>query len=84
MSKKKIMSLSIEPEKHQLLKAIADKKTDGNVSQLLCEMVDKYLVSDEDVTPVILKVPNALKADKEGMKKWLDAKAAAILKALAP
>ncbi len=84
MSKKKIMSLSIEPEKHQLLKAIADKKTDGNVSQLLCEMVDKYLVSDEDVTPVILKVPNALKADKEGMKKWLDAKAAAILKALTP
>jgi hypothetical protein len=82
MAKKKIMSLSIEPDKQQILKLVADKKTDGNVSQLVSDLVDKYLVIDEDVTPVIIKVPNALKSDREEMKKWLDTKVLAILKAL--
>ncbi len=81
--KKKIVSFSVEPRKHSLLKTAADKKTDGNVSQLLCDMIDKYIVADGDVTPVILKVPNALKADRDALQKWLESRSAAILEALA-
>jgi len=79
--KKKVMSLSIEPDLHDTLKEHANRKTDGNVSKLICDMLEKYPFSD-DVIPVILKVPVLIKENKDELKKWLDIKSAAIFRAL--
>jgi hypothetical protein len=82
VSKKKVMSLSIEPAMHDKLKAVAEKKADGNVSKILCDLVDKYLITDDTVTAVVLKVPNALKTDRAALAEWLTGRSAAIVKAL--
>jgi len=83
MSNKKlnIMSLSVEPEMQDKLKRFAKAK-EVSVSKLVRDLVDKYLVAEEDVIPVILKIPQKLKGDQENLQKWMDTKSAAIVKAL--
>ena len=84
-NKIKIMSLSLDPEMHELIKDSAKKLGHKNVSQLIRDLVSKYmdlLVNDSDETPVILKIPNHLKDDPAKLKEWLDIKSSAITKAL--
>lgn len=76
-----IMSLSIEPEMQDRLKKIAKAKG-VSVSKMIRDLVDKYLVVDDDSIPVILKIPSHMKGEPESLQKWLDAKTAAIVKAL--
>jgi hypothetical protein len=82
MTKKlNIMSLSVEPEMQDKLKRFAKAK-EVSVSKLVRDLVDKYLVAEDDVIPVILKIPNKLKGDQESLQKWMEQKSAAIVKAL--
>lgn len=84
-TKLKIMSLSVEPEMHELLKA-SSKKTGDSVSKIIRELVGKHLnlvVNDGEEIPIILKVPAELKGDEEKLRKWLDSRTNAIVKALA-
>jgi hypothetical protein len=79
-----VMSLSVKPEMHVLLKTSA-KKIGRSVSDLVRTLVEKYLpliVNDGQDIPVILKVPSALRGDEEGLRKWLAIKTDAITKAL--
>ena len=81
---KKVMSIAIEPELHDELKEYSKKKglsVSSYVGVLISKAVklsidDDPLVvgkpADEDVVPVILKIPGSLKGDKEGLKSWLD------------
>lgn len=80
--KTNIMSLSIEPDMQEKLKRHAKFK-DVSVSKLIRDLVDKYLVIEDDVIPVILKIPLDMKGDSARLQKWLDMKASAIVKALA-
>ena len=83
--KLKIMSLSIEPEMHDLLKNAA-KKAGCSVSSLIRKLVDKHLnliVNEGEEIPIILKVPTYLKEDEDALRKWLALKSDAIVKALA-
>lgn len=80
--KNNIMSLSLDPETQDKLRLHAKQKTNGNVSKLIRDMVDKYLVVEDDVIPVILRIPIALKGDQENLKSWLDAKVSAVIKVL--
>jgi hypothetical protein len=83
MSKKNnIMSLSLDPDTQEKLRLHAKQKTNGNVSKLIRELADKYLVLEDNVIPVILKVPMELKGDEENLKNWLDIKVGGIVKAL--
>ncbi len=83
MSKKNnIMSLSLDPDTQEKLRLHAKQKTNGNVSKLIREMADKYLVVDDDVIPVILKIPIVLKGDQENLQKWLETRTQGIVKAL--
>lgn len=83
MNKKvNIMSLSLDPETQDKLKLQAKQKTNNNVSKLIRELVDKYLVTEDNVIPVILKIPISLKGDQENLQKWLEQKTAAIVNAL--
>lgn len=84
-NKIKIMSLSLDPEMHDLIKNSAKKLGHKNVSQLIRDLISKYLeihVNDSDDIPVILRVPSVLKDDPEKLKSWLHIKADAIAKAL--
>lgn len=83
MSKKaNIMSLSLDQDTQDKLKCHAKQKTNGNVSKLIRDLSDKYLVVEDDVIPVILKVPLHLKGDADNLKQWLDVKVGGIVKAL--
>lgn len=75
------MSLSVEPEMQDKLKRHA-KTRDVSVSKLVRDLVDKYLVAEDDVIPVILKIPTKLRGDQENLQRWMDTKSSAIVKAL--
>lgn len=83
--KSKIVSLSLDPQMHDLIKESAVKLGHKNVSQVIRDLVDKYmwlLVNDGDDVPVIIKIPGSLVEDKGGLRTWLKAKAEAIADAL--
>jgi uncharacterized protein (DUF1778 family) len=79
----KVISLSMEEEKHELLKNAA-KKSGDSVSELvrkLLEYID-LIVNDGETVPVVLKIPVELKDNKEELEKWLDARKEYIMKNL--
>jgi hypothetical protein len=79
--KSNIMSLSMEQEMQERLKAQAKKKS-ISVSKLIRDLVDRYLSADDEVIPVILKIPQKLKGDEAGLRVWLNAKVEAVVKTL--
>lgn len=84
-NKIKIMSLSLDPEMHDLIKSSAKKLGHKNVSQLIRDLVSKYLdllVNDSEDIPVILRIPNHLRNSPSELKSWLDQKSEAITNAL--
>ena len=84
-TKIKIMSLSLDPEMHELIKNSAKKLGHKNVSQLIRDLVSKYLdllVNDTDDIPVILRIPSHIKENPEKLRSWLHFKSDAITKAL--
>ena len=92
MSKKLgIMSLSIEPEIHDLLKKHALE--DGvSVSRLIRDLVEKHLINkdkftviehNDDIIPVVLKIPVKLRGDAR-IRDWLKVRCDAIANKLAP
>jgi hypothetical protein len=83
MSKKtNVMSLSIEPEIQQQLMLYAKQRTKGNKSKAIRDLVERYAIVEEDITPIMIKVPSKLKEEPEELEKWLNVKFHAILKAL--
>lgn len=80
--KNNIMSLSLDPDTQDKLRLHAKQKTNGNVSKLIREMADKYLVIEDDVIPVILRIPIHLKGDQENLSKWLEPRVQQVIKAL--
>ena len=84
-NKIKIMSLSLDLEMHEKIKNSAKKLGHKNVSQLIRDLVSKYLdllVNDNDEIPVIIRIPNGLKDDPEKLKSWLKVKTDAIASVL--
>jgi hypothetical protein len=80
--KNNIMSLSLDPDTQDKLRLHAKQKTNGNVSKLIREMVEKFLVLEDDVIPVILRIPIHLKGDSDNLKTWLETKMQAVHKVL--
>lgn len=86
MSNKKsnIMSLSVDPEIQERLKKVA-KKRNVSVSKLVRDMVDKNLsTTDEDVDTVIFKIPKGVQVSSEELRRWLNLRVDAVVKALVP
>ena len=95
MSKnKKVMSIAIRPELHDELKKLAKRKGlsastyIGNLVEQAMKLNpddDPIVVSkpaDEDVIPVVLKIPVAFKSNYDKLKTWLDVQSGGILKAM--
>lgn len=83
-NKLKIMSLSLDSEMHDRVKNASKKLGHKNVSQMIRDLISKYLdllVNDNDEIPIILKVPSDLK-DPNELRTWMNQKTEAIVKAL--
>lgn len=80
--KSNIVSLSLDPDTQDKLRLHAKQKTNGNVSKLIRDIVEKFLVVEDDVIPVILRIPIHLKGDQENLTKWLETRVQAVIKAL--
>jgi antitoxin component of RelBE/YafQ-DinJ toxin-antitoxin module len=84
MSKKgTIMSLSIDPDIQERMKAVA-KKRNISVSKLIRDLAEKNLPVDEneEIDTVIFKIPAAAKVSADGLKQWLHIRVDAVVKAL--
>jgi len=82
MSKKlNIMSLSIEPELHDLLKDHAKRKS-MSVSEFVRKWLDKYPFNSDSVIPVVLDIPEGLTRDRDALNNFLAKKSQAIVTVL--
>jgi|APSaa5957512535_1039671.scaffolds.fasta_scaffold464723_2 predicted DNA-binding protein len=77
----KIMSFAIEPELQDRLRAYAKRKGISN-SQCVRELIDRFIIDDDTIIPVVLKIPVELKGDKEQLAVWLESRKNAILEKL--
>lgn len=85
MSKAKIVSISLDPEMHEAIKAASKKLGHKNASQVVRDLITRYLdllVNDTDDIPVIIRIPGSLLNDEKGLREWLGAKAEAIADAV--
>jgi hypothetical protein len=80
--KPKIMSLAVDLDIQDKMKAVA-KKRNISVSKLIRDMVEKNLPNvDEEVDIVVFKVPFSQKTSSEGLRNWLLPRMEAVVKAL--
>ena len=70
--KQDIASFSMPMEMQLKLKRVKEKKGIKSVSKLVRDLVDRYVSEDDDVVPVVLKVPAQLKGNAEALRQWLD------------
>lgn len=80
----KVVSLSLTPDIHALMKASADK-AGWNLSELVRNLVEKCLnlvVEDGITTTVAIDVPAHLKSDPVAMREYLNTKVEAIVNKL--
>lgn len=69
-------------EMQQKLKRVKEKKGYKSVSKLIRDLVDKYVNEDDDVVPVVLKVPAQLRGNASALRQWLDNRVPAVVQAL--
>lgn len=95
MSKnKKVMSIAILPELQEEIKKFSKRKgatTSSYIGSILEQVVklnpddDLMIIGrsiDDDVVPVMLKIPVALKSNPDKLKTWMDVQTAGIVKSL--
>lgn len=95
MSKnKEVMSLAIKPQLKEEMDRYANRKGLSRSAYIgnLIEQAVKLNIDDEpmvigrplddDVMPVVLKIPNAYKNNPEKLKQWLDIQSEGIIKAV--
>lgn len=81
---KKGMCIAVEPELQEEMKEYARKKGFPSVSSLICMVMLKAIkvpVADdivvvgksmnEDILPVMLKIPRRLQSDREALQNWM-------------
>lgn len=81
----KIMSLSLDSDMYDLVKNSSKKMGHKNVSQMIRDLISKYLdllVNDNDEIPIILRIPSDLKNNPQELENWLNTRNQAIIKAL--
>lgn len=90
---KKVMSLAIRPELHDDLKRFSKRKglsVSTYIGNLLEQVIklnpddDPMIIGkpvDEEITPVVLKIPAALKSDPDQFHKWMEVQTTGMLKA---
>ncbi len=83
MKKYASLSVSMPLEVQDKLRDHA-RRRGMSVASLIRHLCDHYLVAEDEIIPVILKIPMKLRGDPAALRGWLDAKSAAIAGALDP
>ena len=91
---KKVMSIAIVPELQESLKKFS-KRRGLSISGFICNLLEQAVKlnvdddpmvigkpADEDILPVLLKIPANLKGNPDKLKQWLDIQVAGIMKAM--
>jgi len=65
------ISISIEPDRHRLLRRHADKAGHGNVSLFIRQWLEQYPFHKDDVVPVVIDVPKAYLGDRAALERYL-------------
>lgn len=68
-----VMSLAVEPELHDLLKAHAKKKN-LSVSKFIRKWLDMYPFNSNNVIPVVLDIPENLVKNKVDLSNFMTKK----------
>ena len=77
-----IMSLSVDLDIQEKMKAVA-KKRNISVSKLIRDLVENNLPdAEEEVDVVIFKIPKLVTGNPESAKQWLQSRVDAVAKAL--
>ena len=79
--KQNVMSMSMEPDLQAIIRLHAKKRRVSN-SKIIRDLVEKYLHNEDEVVPVILKVPVSLRGDPEALEKWFSQRLDIIIKTL--
>ncbi len=69
-------------EMQEKLKRVKEKKGIKSVSKLVRDLVDKYVNEDDDVIPVVLKIPAQFRGNADALKTWLENRVPAVVQAL--
>jgi hypothetical protein len=95
MSKnKKVMSIAIKPELHEDLKKLSRRKG-VSASTYIGNLVEQALKlnpdddpmvigkpADDEIVPVVLKIPTVLKSNPDKLKAWMDVQVNGIVKVM--
>lgn len=65
------ISISIEPDRHRLLKKHAEKAGHDNVSLFIRQWLDQFPFHKDDVVPVVIDVPKAYLGDRAALERYL-------------
>ncbi len=76
--KNKIVSLAMEPEIQAVLKKQAESRGVSS-SAIVRELIQKYIMTDENTTKVVLSIPKQHLSNVESLRSWLTAKCQALV-----
>lgn len=91
---KRVMSIAIEPELHNELQDYCKRKgvsVSSYIGILVAKGVklsiddDPLIVgkpADENVLPILLKIPGTLRGNRDGLKTWMDTQSIALVNKL--
>lgn len=78
MAAKKVMSIAMEGDFQEKLKALAEKKG-VSVSSLIRETCEKYLFADDKAVKIVLSIPHEIANNSSQVESWLQQKFQAII-----
>lgn len=77
MIKMKVMSISVEPEFHEILKTKAEAKNQ-KVSDFIRRLLGYFSLERDDVKPVVLQIPQEALESRQLLESWLNKKITAL------
>ena len=75
----KVISFSAKPEIHEQIKDHARIRGVAT-SEAISDLIKKFADTDIDYIQIVIKMPESLKGDKEGLKKWFDSYSKSLVK----
>jgi hypothetical protein len=78
MIKMKVMSISVEPELHEILKIKAESKNQ-KVSDFVRRLIGYFSLERNDIKPVVLQIPQEALVSRQALESWLNKKSVALV-----
>ena len=73
----------MDPDVYESIQKTAEKRG-VSVSELVEYLIERFPLENDQIKPIVLKVPVDIMEDKESLKNWLDLKVDALVNYLHP